>query len=140
MSSKRFHMSLPCQDVNKTSKFYEDELGFDIGRKSYYWVDINLLGNQITFTLDDNFTLKTKHYAFEEVLLPSFHFGILLDEETWTKYYSKFKGKDYFAMGAVKFLEYKKGQHQSFFIEDVNGYFIEFKNFTNQEQIFENND
>ena len=121
MNNKRFHMSLPCKDVSATRRFYEKELGFKIGRKSYYWVDVDLFGNQITFTLDEKSILSTKKYSFEDVLLPSFHFGIILDEDTWTDYYTRLKDKDYFAIGSTKFLEDQKGQHKSFFTKDVNG-------------------
>lgn len=140
MNNKRFHMSLPCKDVSATRRFYEKELGFKIGRKSYYWVDVDLFGNQITFTLDEKSILITKKYSFEDVLLPSFHFGIILDEDTWTDYYTRLKDKDYFAIGSTKFLEDQKGQHKSFFIKDVNGYFIEFKNFAESDEIFESDD
>lgn len=139
MNNKRFHLSLPCKDVASTKKFYEKELGFNIGRKSYYWVDVDLFGNQITFTFDGKFNLTSQKYSFEDILLPSFHFGIILDEDIWTDYYTRLKDKDYFAIGSTKFLKNQKGQHKSFFIKDVNGYFIEFKNFVESDEIFESN-
>jgi extradiol dioxygenase family protein len=137
MENYRFHISLPCKDIIATKKFYEKALGFKIGRKSTHWFDVNLFGNQITFTLDDKSVLNTKKYSFEEVLLPSFHFGIILDEETWKKSYNQFKEEDYFAIGVTKFLADKKGEHKYFFIIDVNGYFIEFKNFSELDEVFE---
>jgi extradiol dioxygenase family protein len=133
----KFHISLPCKDVKATKRFYKNILGFEIGRKSLYWFDVNLFGNQITFTLDDKSVLNTKKYSFEEVQLPSFHFGIILDEETWTKLYEKYKDEDFFSIGITKFLSDKKGEHKSFFITDVNGYFIEFKNFSVLDEVFE---
>jgi extradiol dioxygenase family protein len=137
MNNYRFHLSLPCKDIKSTRRFYKEELGFRIGRKSYNWFDVDLFGNQITFTLDDKSTLNSKRYSFEEVMLPSFHFGIVLDEETWNEMYTKFKDEDYFSIGATKFLTGKKGEHKSFFITDINGYFIEFKKFSKLDEIFE---
>ena len=99
-------------------------------------MDVDLVGNQITFTLDEKSILSTKKYSFEDVLLPSFHFGIILDEDTWTDYYSILKDKDSFAIGSTKFLEDQNGPHTSFFIKDVNGNFIEFKNFAESDEIF----
>lgn len=137
MNNSRFHISLPCRDVRTTRKFYEKDLGFEIGRKSYHWFDVNVFGNQITFTQDDKSVLNTKKYSFEEVLLPSFHFGIILEEVIWNELYLKFKEEDFFAIGTKKFLMDKKGEHKSFFITDINGYFIEFKNFSELDDIFE---
>lgn len=137
MYNSRFHISLPCKDVKATRWFYEKDLGFDIGRKSYNWFDVNIFGNQITFTLDEKSVLNTKKYSFEEVLLPSFHFGIILEDAVWKEMYSKFKEEDFFVIGTKKFLLNKKGEHKSFFITDVNGYFLEFKNFSQLDEIFE---
>jgi extradiol dioxygenase family protein len=140
MDIKRFHISLPCKDIAATKKFYNKELGFEIGRKTYNWFDVNLFGNQITFTADDSSSLSIKKYSFDDVLLPSFHFGVILDENTWDNFYMKFKDKDYFAIGCTKFLSNKKGEHSSFFINDVNGYFIEFKKFSSEEEVFDDNE
>lgn len=140
MSNQHFHLSIPCKDVKKTRKFYEQELGFKIGRKSYYWFDVDVFGNQITFTMDEKSSIQTQKYSFEEIMLPSFHFGIILEEDKWLECYEKFKEKDYFAIGSTKFLLDQKGQHKSFFLQDVNGYFIEFKNFAEINEIFESDD
>lgn len=137
MKNSRFHISLPCKDIKATKRFYEKELGFEIGRKSYQWFDVNVFGNQITFTLDDKSTLNSKKYSFEEVMLPSFHFGIILEDEVWMELHAKFKEEDFFAIGVTKFLFDKKGEHKSFFITDINGYFLEFKNFTELGEVFE---
>ena len=74
----RFHMSLPCKDINQSRKFYEKELNLKIGRSAYSWFDVDLFGNQITYTQDDMSSIKTKDYSFEEVRIPSFHFGVII--------------------------------------------------------------
>jgi extradiol dioxygenase family protein len=98
---------------------------------------LTYFGNQITFTRDDQSVLNTKKYSFEQVLLPSFHFGIILEDDIWKELYTKFKDKDFFAIGTKKFLMNKKGEHESFFIKDDNGYFLEFKKFKELDQVFE---
>ena len=137
MKNNRFHISLPCKDIKTTKRFYEKELGFELGRTSYQWFDVNLFGNQITFTLDEKSILNPNKYSFEDVMLPSFHFGIILEDKTWKELHAKFKDKEFFAIGTTKFLVDKKGEHKSFFIRDVNGYFIEFKNFSELDEVFE---
>jgi len=137
MELNRFHLSLPCMDATATRKFYRKELGFTIGRKSYRWFDVNIFGNQITFTEDDGANVSGAKYEFDTAMLPTFHFGIILDDETWLSQYNKFKDKDYFTIGVTKFLSEKIGAHKSFFVIDNNGYFLEFKNFYDHEEIFE---
>lgn len=137
MTEQTFHLSLPCIDILETKKFYSNELEFKIGRSSFSWFDVNIFGHQITFTIDENAKIVTTNYEFEDVLLPSFHFGIILNDNEWLTLFEKYKAKDYFVMSSQPFLQNKRGEHKSFFLKDPNGYFIEFKNFRVKTQIFE---
>ena len=133
-----FHLSLPCRDITVTRQFYEQELGLKIGRRQgYSWFDVDVFGNQLTFTHDDAFSLTIKSYKFEDSTLPTFHFGVIVDKSIWQELYKEHENKDYFATGSISFLKDKKGQHKSFFLIDPNGYFMEFKTFFNQSEIFE---
>ena len=137
MKQSKFHLSLPCRDVNATRKFYENELGFPVGRSTYSWFDLNLYGNQITFTLDENYKITARNYTFDDTVLPSFHFGVILPNVEWEALLTKLSNEDYFAIGTKHFLEEKTGHHKSFFIKDPNDYFIEFKTFVVDSEIFE---
>ena len=133
-----FHLSLPCRDINETKQFYEQELGFQIGRKKgYIWFDVDIFGNQLTFTYDESFKLTIKNYKFDDSTLPTFHYGIIIDKDVWDDLHLKYQNKDYFAICSIYFLKDKKGQHQSFFLKDPNGYFFEFKTFFNETEVFE---
>jgi extradiol dioxygenase family protein len=134
-----FHMSLPCKEIHTTRKFYEQELDFEIGRNAYSWFDLNLFGNQITFTEDNNYKISTQNYKFEEQVLPTFHFGVIVDLLVWEQFLKRFSDKDYFAIGSRYFLSDQTGEHQSFFIKDPNDYHIEFKTFFRESEIFERN-
>jgi extradiol dioxygenase family protein len=136
MNEFKFHLSLPTSSIALTEKFYIDCLGFEKGRRGVNWVDINLFGNQITFTATGDFEFNAKKYAFEDKILPSFHFGILLDSKTWDKVFVLTKYEDFMWMNVSTFLEDKIGEHRSFFIEDPNGYIIEFKTFSKPEEVF----
>ncbi|TSE05364.1 VOC family protein [Aquimarina algiphila] len=50
MKKAEFHLALPCEDLEKTKDFYIYKLGAKLGRFTDGWIDINLYGNQITFT------------------------------------------------------------------------------------------
>jgi extradiol dioxygenase family protein len=136
MNTRRFHLSLPCINIKETKTFYQKQLGFEIGRKAYAWFDIDIYGNQVTFTQEDTLKMKSNNYRFEDILLPSFHFGVILEAKTWETLHEQYKDQDFFAMGTKAFLKDKTGQHRSFFVIDPNGYFIEFKNFKSNDEIF----
>jgi extradiol dioxygenase family protein len=84
-----FHLSLPCTSIVGTKKFYIDIISANLGRYANNWVDINLFGHQVTFTQVGKFDFNNPKYIFEGKLLSSFHFGIILDIDTWGKIYSK---------------------------------------------------
>ncbi|MCL8007030.1 VOC family protein [Gelidibacter japonicus] len=132
----QFHLALPCVSINKTRLFYKDMLGAEIGRSSVKWADINLFGNQITFTECGPFKFESKSYNFNGDILPSFHFGVILKKEEWDNMLDALKSKNASIVSQVKFLENKTGEHQSFFVKDPNDFTVEFKCFTKSSDIF----
>ena len=132
-----FHLALPCYSVTETKKFYIEKLGALVGRNANNWVDINLYGNQITFTKSGRFDFNYQNYSFEGKILPSFHFGIIVDITTWGKIYAKVNAENIEVFDEITFLKEKKGEHISFFVKDPNGFMVEFKSFSQEEDIFE---
>ena len=131
-----FHISLPCLGIKRTYNFYMNILGANIGRQTNQWIDVNLFGNQLTFVKSGDYNFSTKNYKFESKVLPSFHFGIILDEKNWNFIYEKSKKSKIIHVDKSNFLETKTGEHSSFFVKDPNGYIIEFKHFKDTAAIF----
>ena len=131
-----FHLSLPSENLVETKMFYVDIVGASLGRYANNWLDINLFGHQVTFTKAGKFDFTNPSYKFEGNVLSSFHFGIILEKETWEKVYSKLKNHDLEVTPQTNFLKNKFGEHQSFFVKDPNGYMLEFKRFKNKNEIF----
>jgi len=131
-----FHISLPCRSVKQTKEFYNVVIGASIGRSNDNWVDINLYGHQLTFTKAGKFNFSNPNYVFEGKILPSFHFGIIMDTETWEKAYGRLSSLDLEVVTEATFLRGKKGEHRSFFIKDPNEYMLEFKCFQDDSDIF----
>ena len=131
-----FHISLPCNDVKATKNFCKNVIGTTVGRFNDNWVDINLYGHQLTFTNAGKFKFNNPNYVFEGKILPSFHFGVILDAETWNKVYAKLVGQKLKLITQATFLKGKTGEHSSFFIKDPNDYIIEFKSFNNYKDVF----
>ncbi len=136
MKKAPFHLSLPCYSIAKTKKFYEDIIGARLGRHSTQWIDIDLFGNQITFTKSGDFNFAFRSYNFEGTVLPSFHFGVIVARETWDQLYGKLKDSEHEITPQLTFLHNKNGEHCSFFIKDPNGHSLEFKSFKNQKEVF----
>lgn len=128
-------MSLPCQSVRETSSFYTN-IGASLGRKTQNWVDVNLYGHQMTFIKSGKFNFSNPNYVFEGKILPSFHFGVILDSETWNSVYKKLKEQNLDLVTESVFLKDKTGEHQSFFVKDPNEYMLEFKSFKTPKDIF----
>jgi extradiol dioxygenase family protein len=136
MKNSAFHLALPCYSVTKTKNFYVDVLGAKLGRHSTQWADIDLFGNQITFTKSGEFNFVFKSYKFEDQVLPSFHFGVILDEKSWKEIHKRLSENIEGNTEPVTFLRNKKGEHTSFFVQDPNGYVVEFKCFKEAKQVF----
>ncbi|GGG40371.1 VOC family protein [Bizionia arctica] len=131
-----FHMSLPCLSVKATKSFYENSIGATTGRHTQNWVDINLFGHQLTFIKAEKFHFNSPNYVFEGKILPSFHFGIIIDEKTWNDIYLKLKKQNLEIVEKTMFLNGKAGEHASFFVKDPNDYMLEFKCFKDSQNIF----
>jgi hypothetical protein len=131
-----FHISLPCRSVKQTKEFYKEVIGASLGRSNDNWVDINLYGHQLTFTKAGKFNFSNPNYVFEGKILPSFHFGIIMDTNAWKEAYSKLSELDLEVVTEATFLKDKKGEHSSFFIKDPNEYMLEFKCFREDSDIF----
>ncbi len=136
MQQASFHLSLPCHSISKTQAFYVDLLGAAMGRSTTQWLDIDLFGNQITFTIAGPFNFQFKSYKFEEAILPSFHFGVLVSASQWNSLLERVRAGSLELPVNTSFLQDKPGSHRSFFVEDPNGYMVEFKHFLNPGEVF----
>ena len=132
----KFHIALPCADVQKTVDFYIFNLGAKKGRSSDKWADLNLFGHQLTFTEAGYFNFNFKNYKFNDQILPAFHFGVIVDVDTWASIYTRLMSKDLDVTTEATFLENKIGEHLSFFVTDPNGYKVEFKSFKDNSEVF----
>ncbi len=121
----QFHLALPCLDLEETRAFYQDLLHAKTGRRSESWLDIDLYGHQITFALAGNFNFQFKNYRLQDYVLPSFHFGLIVPKPFWQELYKRLSAMD------IEITE-----HLSFFVQDPNGYMVEFKSFNKASEVF----
>ncbi|WP_297694493.1 bleomycin resistance protein [uncultured Eudoraea sp.] len=135
MNSK-FHLALPCINIKETRKFYLEILKAESGRSGENWLDINLYGNQLTFTQAGNFNFDFKSYRFGDHVLPSFHFGVIVNAGVWKNLYGRLSEMDLEITTEATFLKDRTGEHLSFFVRDPNDYMVEFKSFMREGEIF----
>lgn len=136
MQKAPFHLALPCRSIKNTKDFYVNALGAQVGRHSSGWIDIDLYGNQITFTKSGDFNFSFKSYKFEDAILPAFHFGVIVDVQSWNTLYKRLDKKILGLRKSSTFLHDKPGEHTSFFIEDPDNHTVEFKCFRDPEGVF----
>ena len=129
-------MSLPCLSVKETKNFYINNIGATYGRNTQNWIDINLFGHQITFIKAKKFNFNNPNYIFDGKILPSFHFGVIVDYDAWKKVYAKLQGYELDLVTESTYLKDQLGEHVSFFVKDPNGYMLEFKTFKESKDIF----
>ena len=123
----QFHLSLPCRHLEATRRFFTEIIGATVGRQSNLWCDINLFGHQITYTQCGAFRFDYPNYSFEKTILPSFHFGVVLQPAAWNELHDRLEREEFLHTLATEFLAGRVGAHRSFFVQDPNGFLIEFK-------------
>lgn len=132
----QFHLALPCKNIEETREFYEDIIKVKLGRSTENWLDVDLYGNQLTFTRAGHFNFEFKSYKLDDFVLPSFHFGVIVPIDIWSGLYGRLFKMDLEVTTEATFMQGKKGEHLSFFVQDPNGYMLEFKSFKNVDEVF----
>ena len=102
-----FHMSLPCLSVKETKSFYKNSIGATSGRHTQNWVDINLFGHQLTFIKAEKFNFNSPNYVFEGKILPSFHFGVIVDKAYGATSTQSLENKIWMLLIKLRFLTIK---------------------------------
>lgn len=130
-----FHLAFPIVNLEETIDFYLNTLKASLGRSASNWADFNLYGNQITVQENKAFNKLTPIISTEGI--PINHFGIILDLPNWNKLRDKLikSGVSFLIEPKIVF-EGEVGEQYSFFIEDPNGYAIEFKGFNDLNGVF----
>ena len=134
---KSFHLAFPITDLEKTIEFYVDLLGCTIGRRSSNWVDLNFFGNQITAQVNEEAICKLPYYRSESDSYPVYHFGVVLEWKEWHELKDRLSDSNYSFLIEPKIVfEGEVGEQYTMFLEDPNGYPLEFKTFHKEEDLF----
>ncbi|MCK5367571.1 MAG: VOC family protein [Cyclobacteriaceae bacterium] len=132
-----FHLAFPVKSITATKMFYNEVLGCPVGRKSDQWIDFDFFGNQISAHLYPEMEPDDKTSNVDDVQVPLQHFGVILENKTWQELAEKLKvaGVEFIIEPQIRYKDSVGEQHIMFFY-DPSGNALEFKSFTNPEEIF----
>jgi len=136
---KPFHYAFKVKDLSSTRKFYIELLGCKEGRSTQNWVDFDFFGHQLSAHRSEKLPKLDFSGVVDGVAVPMPHFGCLLSVEQFRQIVEKLKGSSVeFIIEPVLRYKGKKGEQWTMFILDFSNNPIEFKAFTNPEEIFAN--
>lgn len=133
-----FHYAFKVKDIESTKKFYIDILGCNQGRYTENWIDFDFFGNQLSAHISDNFPALDYCGKVDGINVPIPHFGCLLETEVFKKIQAKLESeKINFIVKPQKRYEGKVGEQLTMFVFDFSGNPLEFKSFSNDDEIFD---
>ncbi len=131
-----FHLAIPVKDLDRTRKFYRETLGFQEGRSSDHWIDLDFFGHQLVLHLVDH-SADADYNPVDGKSVPVPHFGVVLEWERWHRF------KDQLLAAEINFeiepyirFAGEIGEQATLFFLDPSGNALEFKAFKNPDQLF----
>ena len=132
-----FHYAFKIKDIESTRRFYVEMLGCDEGRSTETWIDFNFFGNQLSAHVSTNFLPLDFCGKVDGVSVPIPHFGCILEIEEFKKIQQIFETEGIeFVVKPQKRYDGEIGEQFTMFVFDYSGNPIEFKAFSNREEIF----
>jgi uncharacterized protein len=134
---KPFHYAFKVQDLESTRKFYIELLGCQEGRSAETWIDFNFFGNQLSAHVNANIPELDYCGIVDGVSVPMPHFGCLLTVAEFKRIQLALESVNIgFIIKPQTRYEGKVGEQLTMFVLDYSNNPIEFKAFTNVNEIF----
>ncbi|WP_367606101.1 VOC family protein [Legionella sp. W05-934-2] len=126
-----FHLAFPVHDFTLAKQFYQQKLGFNVGRESNSAVIFEFNNHQIV-------AHKIDSPLPEQIGIYPRHFGLIfLDKRDFDKFIFHInKHNVAFEIPLKTRFINTAIEHQSFFLKDPSNNLLEFKYYTNQSAIF----
>jgi extradiol dioxygenase family protein len=136
MEKTIFHLALNVSNLEIACDFYGELLEAKQGRSTSSWVDFNFFGHQLSLhigrVLHSEYTGKVDNTA-----VPMPHFGIILPLGLWQRMADKLiKANIEFIIPPTLRFEGCAGQQYTMFFMDPFGNPIEFKSFSDFNEVF----
>lgn len=132
-----FHYAFKVKDLESTRTFYVDLLGCNEGRSTENWIDFDFFGNQLSAHVSNNFPAIDYCGKVDGISVPIPHFGCLLTSDQFETIQKRLeKASIEFVVKPHTRYEGKAGEQRTMFVFDYSGNALEFKSFTNEDEIF----
>jgi extradiol dioxygenase family protein len=132
-----FHYAFKVKDIESTRRFYVEILNCQEGRSTENWIDFNFFGNQLSAHVSNNIPPLDYCGQVDGISVPIPHFGCLIEIEDFKKIQEKLEQeKINFVVKPQKRYPGKVGEQLTMFVFDFSGNPLEFKAFTNKDEIF----
>lgn len=126
-----FHLAFPIHDLALAKEFYQDKLGFSLGRESEQALIFNFDNHQIV-------AHKVESKLPEQGSIYPRHFGLIfVDEREFDTFIERLKQhKVPFETPVKTRFKDSKIEHRSFFLKDPSNNLLEFKYYSFASAIF----
>ena len=132
-----FHYAFKVKDITGTRSFYIDILGCEEGRSTDTWIDFNFFGHQLSAHISKDIPSLDYCGKVDGASVPIPHFGCVLKMEQFMEIREKLeKNNIHFLIKPQQRYSGKAGEQMTMFVFDFSGNPIEFKAYTDEEQIF----
>ena len=132
-----FHYAFKVKDIASTKAFYMELLGCNEGRSTEHWIDFDLFGHQLSAHVSEHIPELDFCGKVDGIKVPIPHFGCLLTVAQFKELQSRLAQADVtFIVPPTLRYEGKTGEQFTMFILDYSGNPLEFKAFTNPEEVF----
>ena len=132
-----FHLAFPVKSLGVTKMFYNEVLGCKIGRSTEQWMDFDFFGHQLSAHICKNSIQDSDMSEVDGKEVPLRHFGVVLKLDEWSRLAEKLKvaGVEFVIEPQIRY-KGEIGEQHIMFLYDPSGNALEFKAFTNTDEIF----
>ena len=132
-----FHFAFKVRDIASTRQFYIDILGCEEGRSTDTWIDFNFFGNQLSAHISEDIAALDYCGKVDGIKVPIPHFGCLLSIEEFKEVQQRLENANIeFVIKPYKRYKGQVGEQFTMFVFDLSGNPLEFKAFTNEEEVY----
>ena len=137
MNPNPFHLAVKVNNLEEAEDFYTRVIGCSTGRRSSHWIDFNFFGHQLVCHLDPDSQGDTIYNPVDSNQVPVPHFGCILSKAEFEELASRLKAhKVTFIIEPTIRFAGQTGEQGTFFLMDPSNNALEFKYFSDPEQIF----
>lgn len=132
-----FHLAFKVKDLISTRQFYVDILGCEEGRSTETWVDFNFFGSQLSAHVSADLPELDFCGMVDETRVPIPHFGCVLEDSEFDRVKARLESHDIeFIVKPHTRYKGEVGEQRTMFVFDFSGNPIEFKSFSDLEEVF----